>query len=230
MSSASKRHVASWQGEGIPPCSGTRTRQARGHWTPRERAARLTVLARDMEVEAERLRETVARLAPQTYETLRERARRLLQPGRRRPPPPGSPRAAPGVREQVAQAEAAAPAYSKKRGNRRTRSARRWRNAPGSGFLRPAPRLTTSIGARREVKEGRTEALAALREVRQRTAAMLGEQAKEHAERWAEAERFAEERAAVAVDVRAPSGWLARRPPSPRPNRPAPRGRVVGPA
>ncbi|MDV9175735.1 cellulose-binding protein, partial [Streptomyces sp. W16] len=56
------------------------------------------------------------------------------------------------------------------------------------------------IGARREVKEGRTEALAALRDVRQRTAGMLGEQAKEHAERWAEAERFAEERVA-AVDA-----------------------------
>ncbi|MDV9178590.1 cellulose-binding protein, partial [Streptomyces sp. W16] len=41
-----------------------------------ERAARLTVLARDMEAEADRLRETVAGLAPQTYETLGERAQR----------------------------------------------------------------------------------------------------------------------------------------------------------
>jgi hypothetical protein len=50
------------------------------------------------------------------------------------------------------------------------------------------------------VKEGRTEALSALREVRQRTAAMLGEQAKEHEERWAAEERSAEERA-VALDA-----------------------------
>lgn len=34
-----------------------------------ERAARLTVLAREMEEEAERLREVVTRLAPQTYES-----------------------------------------------------------------------------------------------------------------------------------------------------------------
>ncbi|MFE0516507.1 hypothetical protein ACFW2E_43275, partial [Streptomyces sp. NPDC058964] len=44
-----------------------------------ERAARLTVLAREMEAEAERLRETVAKLAPQTYEALGERARRVFQ-------------------------------------------------------------------------------------------------------------------------------------------------------
>ncbi|MGV9241997.1 DivIVA domain-containing protein, partial [Streptomyces nigra] len=44
-----------------------------------ERAARLTVLAREMETEAERLREEVARLAPQTYETLGERARRIFE-------------------------------------------------------------------------------------------------------------------------------------------------------
>ncbi|NDZ98882.1 cellulose-binding protein, partial [Streptomyces sp. SID10116] len=43
-----------------------------------ERAARLTVLAKDMEVEAEHLRDVVSRLAPQTYETLGERARQIL--------------------------------------------------------------------------------------------------------------------------------------------------------
>ncbi|MGW3957196.1 cellulose-binding protein, partial [Streptomyces sp. NPDC004752] len=41
----------------------------------------------------------------------------------------------------------------------------------------------------REVKERRGEVLAALREVRQRTAGMLAEQAREHAARWAEADR-----------------------------------------
>ncbi|MFI6288440.1 cellulose-binding protein [Streptomyces sp. NPDC051018] len=43
-----------------------------------ERAARLTVLAKQMESEAARLRETVAALAPQTYESLGGRARQLL--------------------------------------------------------------------------------------------------------------------------------------------------------
>ncbi|MDX6764399.1 DivIVA domain-containing protein, partial [Streptomyces sp. F8] len=43
-----------------------------------ERVARLTVLARQMEAEAARLREVVAGLAPQTYDELGERARRIL--------------------------------------------------------------------------------------------------------------------------------------------------------
>ncbi|MEU9421252.1 cellulose-binding protein [Streptomyces sp. NPDC051000] len=43
-----------------------------------ERVARLTVLAKQMEAEAERLREAVASLAPQTYDELSERARRIL--------------------------------------------------------------------------------------------------------------------------------------------------------
>lgn len=46
-----------------------------------ERAARLTVLAKEMEAEAVRLRETVAGLAPQTYDALGERARRIFELG-----------------------------------------------------------------------------------------------------------------------------------------------------
>lgn len=45
------------------------SRERDGAW---ERAARLTVLAKDMEVEAEHLRDAVSRLAPQTYETDRK--------------------------------------------------------------------------------------------------------------------------------------------------------------
>ncbi|MFG2714078.1 DivIVA domain-containing protein [Streptomyces goshikiensis] len=43
-----------------------------------ERVARLTVLAKRMEAEAGRLRETVSELAPQRYDDLSERARRIL--------------------------------------------------------------------------------------------------------------------------------------------------------
>ncbi|WP_229919830.1 cellulose-binding protein [Streptomyces minutiscleroticus] len=46
-----------------------------------ERAARLTVLAREMEEELARLREVVAGLPPQTYETLGGRARELFDLG-----------------------------------------------------------------------------------------------------------------------------------------------------
>ncbi|MFF3319218.1 cellulose-binding protein [Streptomyces sp. NPDC003035] len=44
-----------------------------------ERAARLTVLAKEMEAEAARLRTEVAALAPQRYESLGERARKILE-------------------------------------------------------------------------------------------------------------------------------------------------------
>ncbi|MDV9193613.1 cellulose-binding protein, partial [Streptomyces sp. SR27] len=47
-----------------------------GAW---ERAARLTVLAKEMEAEAARLREAVAALAPQRYEELGDRARKILE-------------------------------------------------------------------------------------------------------------------------------------------------------
>ena len=48
-----------------------------------ERAARLTVLAKEMEAEAAGLREVVSALAPQTYETLGSRAQYLFAAGRR---------------------------------------------------------------------------------------------------------------------------------------------------
>ena len=72
-----------------------------------ERAARLTVLARDMEAEAVRLREAVSRLAPQTYDGLGERARRIFQLAREEAAAvrEGARRAA---EEHVARAEAAA--------------------------------------------------------------------------------------------------------------------------
>jgi hypothetical protein len=160
-----------------------------------ERAARLTVLAKDMEAEAERMRVAVSRLAPQTYETLGERAQRLFQLGVEEAAAlrESARRAA---EEQVAEAEACAAGV--------LQAARECADALRAEVEeRARQRLLAAraeaddirIGARREVKEGRTEALSALREVRQRTAAMLGEQAKEHEERWALEERSAEERA-----------------------------------
>ncbi|SEE27512.1 hypothetical protein SAMN05216489_06054 [Streptomyces sp. 3213] len=166
-----------------------------------ERAARLTVLARDMEAEAERLRETVARLAPQTYETLGERAQRLFRLGEEEAAAVRE-SARRSAREQVARAEAhAVGVLQEAREQADALRAEAEERARQRLLVARAEADDLRIGARRAVKEGRTEALAALREVRQRTAGMLGEQAKEHAERWAEAERFAEERLA-AVDAR----------------------------
>ncbi|WP_430381498.1 cellulose-binding protein [Streptomyces arenae] len=165
-----------------------------------ERAARLTVLAKDMGAEAERLRTAVAELPPQSYEALGDRAQRVFR---------------------LVQDEAAAL-----RGNARreltdgvAQSAERAENArctaqEEADALRAdaeehARRLLLAaraeaddirIGARLEVKEMRGEALAALREVRQRTAAMLADQARQQAEMWAEAERE-EVASAAAVDA-----------------------------
>ncbi|MFF3613472.1 cellulose-binding protein [Streptomyces sp. NPDC002580] len=162
-----------------------------------ERAARLTVLAKDMEAEAERLREAVTRLVPQTYEELGERARRILQLGEEEAA--ALREAARGeARQAVEAAEAAgheireaARAYADGvRGEAEERAGRRLLDARAEAD-------EVRVSARREVKENRGEALVALREVRGRTEALLTVQEQEHAARRAEAERAVAEREAA---------------------------------
>jgi hypothetical protein len=164
-----------------------------------ERAARLTVLAKDMEADAERMRVAVSRLVPQTYEALGERAQRLFQLGVEEAA--ALRESARRAAEEVAQAEARAASVLQAAREHadalRTEAGERARQRL---LAARAEADDIRIGARREVKEGRTEVLSALRDVRQRTAGMLGEQAKEHEERWALAERSAQERV-VAVDA-----------------------------
>ena len=183
-----------------------------------ERAARLTVLAREMETEVAELRETVAQLPPQTYETLGEGARRLFQLAQEEA---GAVREGAGLEAQrlseaaqaratgvrdAAQAHAdAVRADAEERARHRLLAAR-------------AEADEIRISTRREVKEGRGEALGALREVRRRTSAMLAEQAKEFAERWEEFERVEAERVAAA-EGRRPNGWRWPRRRCPRRNR-----------
>ncbi|MET9084791.1 cellulose-binding protein [Streptomyces sp. NPDC004237] len=165
-----------------------------------ERAARLTVLAKEMDAEAERLRVVVAELPPQTYETLGDRAQRVFRlvldeaaavrnSARRE------------LTEGVAEVEERAESMC--RAVRERADALRADAEERSRQLLLAARAEADdlrIGARLEVKERRGEALGALREVRQRTIGMLADQAKEHAERWAEAERE-EAASAAAVDA-----------------------------
>ncbi len=159
-----------------------------------ERAARLTVLAREMESESGRLRERVARLAPQTYESLGERARRLWELGVEEAGAVRE-RGRSEARDLVAAAEARADAL-------RQAADAAAETVRGEAEECARHRLLAAraeadeirIGARREVKEGRGEALAALREMRLRTSGLLAEQEKECAERWAEAERLIAER------------------------------------
>ena len=166
-----------------------------------ERAARLTVLAKDMEAEAALLQETVSQLSPQTYEALGEGARDLFRHVQEE---------AAAVRErarqeaqrlvEAAQAHAsgvldAAQAHAEsvladaeEHANTRLLAAR-------------AEADEIRIGARRALKEGRGEVLCVLREARQRATVKLAEQAQEFAERWDEVERAEAERAA-AIDAR----------------------------
>lgn len=165
-----------------------------------ERAARLTVLAREMGTELERLREVVARLAPQDYEALGERARALFRLGREE---------AEAVRER-ARAEADGLLEEARAYAAGVREAARAHadDVRAEADERARQRLLAAraeadearIEARREVKAGRGEALAALREMRRRTTGMLAEQSREHAERWAAQERT-EEEASRAVDA-----------------------------
>ncbi|MEU1707959.1 cellulose-binding protein [Streptomyces sp. NPDC005706] len=159
-----------------------------------ERAARLTVLAKDMEAEAARLRETVGELVPQTYESLGERAAHLYQLVLREAAEvrEGARRAA---REEIAEAEAYALDVHQ--------AAREAADALREEAVEHARRLVLAaraeadelrIGARRGVKERRGEALAALREVRERIDGLSAEQAGQQAERLAAARREEAER------------------------------------
>ncbi|MEU0049265.1 cellulose-binding protein [Streptomyces sp. NPDC006309] len=153
------------------------------------RAARLTVLAREMEEEVVRLRETVAQLAPQTYETLGEPARRLFQLALE---------TAAELRERTRRETGQEVARAEERAEGVRREAREAADAVRAQADEQARQCLLDaraeadvhrVGARREVKEGRGQALGALRETRQRITAMLAEHAREQTERWAEAER-----------------------------------------
>lgn len=162
-----------------------------------ERAARLTVLAREMEEEAERLRETVAQLAPQTYETLGEGARRIFELVEEE-----AAAVREGVREEARRMREEAQAYAD--GVREAAQAHADAvGAEADEYARQrllAARAEAGeirITAKRALKDRRGEVLGPLRQTRQRTNGLLNDQAKEHAERWADIEREAEEQMAA---------------------------------
>ncbi|MFJ9422921.1 cellulose-binding protein [Streptomyces sp. NPDC101249] len=165
-----------------------------------ERAARLTVLAKQMEAETARLREVVAGLAPQSYEALGDRARDLfalveaeaeaVREGARadgRRLMETADEHARGVREAALAHADAVRAEAEERARQRLLAAR-------------AEADEYRVAIRRGVKEGRSEVLCVLRETRQRAAATLADQAADHAGLWAredEAERAREADAAA---------------------------------
>ncbi|MFG2658882.1 cellulose-binding protein [Streptomyces sp. NPDC048425] len=155
----------------------------------RERVARLTAQVEELEAEAQRLRLAVTQLAPQTYESLGDRAREIL-----------------ALAEEEADGVRAAAADDVRRitqdAEARARETREAARAEADAVLAEAERWAderlaagraTADGvraaARVEAKERREEALAALDDVRERTTATLAAQEKDHAERRDEAER-----------------------------------------
>jgi hypothetical protein len=163
-----------------------------------ERAARLTVLAREMEEETARLGEAVARLPPQTYGELGERAYLILR----------------AAEEEAA--ELRASAFDEARALRdaveqevcelelrdkaRTRADEVHAEARARQMELAAQRVAEGVRAqaRKEAEEVSGEALAVLHEMRQRTAAMLTALENEQVERWAALEHDIAEREAEA--------------------------------
>ncbi|GHI07114.1 cellulose-binding protein [Streptomyces cellostaticus] len=165
-----------------------------------ERAARLTVLAKDMRAEAAQLREAVAQLPPQAYETLGESARSLFQLALEEAAEVRD-RARRETQQQVAQAEAQALGVRQAAQEAADAlCAEAEEHARQCLLAAHAEVDALRIGSRREAKEGRAAALAELRDVRQRTTVVLAEQTREHAEQWAALEREEAEQLAALAD------------------------------
>ncbi|WP_240805506.1 MULTISPECIES: cellulose-binding protein [unclassified Streptomyces] len=172
-----------------------------------ERVARLTVLAKRMEAEAGRLREAVAELAPQTYDELSERARRILllveeeADAVRR-----------DARADAVDATGAAEAYADRVAELARQDAEAVREQTEvrarQGLLR-AEREADAVRAeaRDDAAEWRSQAQAALAEMRRRSDALLADREQEHVERWDAAER---ELAAREADLEARHAELER--------------------
>ncbi|WP_406114900.1 cellulose-binding protein [Streptomyces sp. NBC_01014] len=153
-----------------------------------ERAARLTVLAKEMEAAAVALGEQVAALAPQTYESLGARAQTLITLATEE---------AEGLRSEALVAaqrlydEAGAAERALRDAARTDADAvRADADAYAQELLAGAQGTSDElrIGSRRDAKQWRGESLGVLREMRARTADLLAELEKEQGERGEAAE------------------------------------------
>ncbi|WP_431988071.1 cellulose-binding protein [Streptomyces parvulus] len=160
-----------------------------------ERAARLTVLAREMEEDLYDLRDEVAQLTTQDYEALGEGARRLFRLGeeeaeavRERARGAGED----GMREARAYADGVLEAARAQADAVRAEADERARQRL---LVARAEADEVRVGARREVKAGRGEVLSVLREARAHAEGTLADLEREHAGRLADEERAEAERA-----------------------------------
>ncbi|OON75942.1 hypothetical protein B1H18_21615 [Streptomyces tsukubensis] len=163
-----------------------------------ERAARLTVLAKEMRGEADRLRDVVAKLAPQTYEALGERAVRILALGEEEAAALWEAARVAGASVVDAAGRDAADTGERARAHAGAvlAEAGGWADERDAAARAAADEIRKA--ARRDVKEWRGESLAVLRDTRQRCEALLAAQEKEQADRWEAAEGELAEREAGA--------------------------------
>ncbi|MEU3601233.1 cellulose-binding protein [Streptomyces sp. NPDC006798] len=168
-----------------------------------ERAARLTVLAKEMTAEAARLKEAVQGLGPQTYESLGTPARQLLATAWETADHIRT-SARDGARDDAALADTEARRLTAESG------------AAAGAALADAEehtrRLVTSarvaggrllMDARRDASAYRAEATVVWDGMRRRAEDMLAALESEQAARWAEVERDAERRTRAADELRA---------------------------
>ncbi|WP_329020091.1 cellulose-binding protein [Streptomyces sp. NBC_00690] len=149
-----------------------------------ERAARLTVLAKEMEAEAAGLRETVATLAPQTYEAMGERAQRLLALTEEEAQDvQGTAHAAARATADAADAEA-----RRLRGEAREEADRllAQANEESERTLRAAQKSADEAlrEARDEAQDLRDEALAGWQDMRERAEGLLSDLETQQSARW----------------------------------------------
>ncbi|WP_327253097.1 DivIVA domain-containing protein [Streptomyces sp. NBC_01244] len=154
-----------------------------------ERVARLTVLAKQMEAEAERLRVEVSGLAPQTYEELGERARRILLLAEEE-----SETLRGDARADALAAAGAAEAHAERVTELARGDAQAVRDQTEvrarQGLLRAGREADDArTEARDDAAAWRAEAQAVLADTARRADALLAEREQEHAERWDAAER-----------------------------------------
>jgi hypothetical protein len=154
-----------------------------------ERVARLTVLAREMEGEAARLREVVGGLAPQTYDELSERARRILQLAEEE-----SAAVRWEAREDAAAARGAAEAHAERVAELARQDAeavREQTEVRARQGLLAAEREADEVrgAARQDAQVWRAQGQAGLVETGRRADALLAEREREQAERWEAGER-----------------------------------------
>ncbi len=154
-----------------------------------ERAARLTVLANEMTAELERLREYLAQLPPQTYESLGEQARLILTTAESE---------AERLRTEAAEAaehmQQEAADYAQEQGDAADTYSLELRQDTEDAVARAleaaeAEARTTVAEAAQEAEDLRRQAEESLREMRRRTAEVLEEQENDQAGKWAAAEQ-----------------------------------------